>query len=161
MSSVLEATPPRFTAEDVARIAAELFGLDGRAVDLGSERDQTFLVEGPHGAGVVKISNLGEKAETLDLEAEAILHVARVDPDLPVARPQVVVPGEAGALRDAATFRSHRQDLQAAQLARLAEALPLPQLHLPALFDVAIGLPQIDELARALATGIESLEVGP
>jgi len=88
--SVLEATPPRFGTDDVVRIAAELFGLDGTATDLGSERDQTFLVEGPSRSGVVKISNLGERSETLDLETEAILHIARVDPELPVARPQVV-----------------------------------------------------------------------
>jgi len=68
-------------------------------------------------------------------------------------------PGEAEALRAAAAFRSRRQDLQAAQVARLADALALPQLHLPALFDVTMGLHQIDELAGALAAGIESLEV--
>jgi 4-aminobutyrate aminotransferase-like enzyme/Ser/Thr protein kinase RdoA (MazF antagonist) len=90
VSSVLEATPPSFSAGEVARIAAELFGIDGTATDLGSERDQTFLVEGPAGAGVVKISNLGEQPATLDFEAEAILHAARVDPELPVARPRVV-----------------------------------------------------------------------
>ena len=87
--SVLEATPPSFSADDVARIAAELFGLDGTVTDLGSERDQTLLVEGPSGSCVVKISNLGEQAATLDLEAEAILHIALADPELPVARPQV------------------------------------------------------------------------
>jgi 4-aminobutyrate aminotransferase-like enzyme/Ser/Thr protein kinase RdoA (MazF antagonist) len=99
VSSVLEATPPRFSASDVARIAAELFGIDsgGTAVDLGSERDQTFLVEGAGDSGVVKISNLGENAETLDLEAEAILHIARVDPELPVARPRVVSDGAGAA----------------------------------------------------------------
>ena len=86
MSSVLEATPPRFSPDEVARIAAELFGIEGTAVDLGSERDQTFLVEGPERSGVLKISNLGEQLDTLELEAEAVAHVARVDPDLPVAR---------------------------------------------------------------------------
>lgn len=90
MSSVLEATPPRFSAADVARIAADLFGIEGTATDLGSERDQTFLVEGAADAGVVKISNLGEDPATLDLEAEAILHIARTDPELPVARPRVI-----------------------------------------------------------------------
>jgi len=79
---VLESAPPRFTPDEVAAIAAAQFGLRGEAIDLGSERDQTFLV----GNGVVKISNLGEDAVTLDLEACAIAHVARVDPDLPVAR---------------------------------------------------------------------------
>jgi len=70
-------------------------------------------------------------------------------------------PGEAEALRGAAAFRMKRQALQAAQVARLADALPLPQLRLPALFDVDMGLAQIDQLADALATEIESLEASP
>src|SRR5437667_8074546 len=86
--SVLEAPPPRFSAEEVAAIAAELFGLRGRASDLGSERDQTFLIDDGAAGGVLKISNLGEDPAVLELETEAILHVARVDPELPVARPR-------------------------------------------------------------------------
>jgi 4-aminobutyrate aminotransferase-like enzyme len=97
VSSVLEATPPRFTADEVARIASELFGLEGTARDLGSERDQTFLVEGADRSGVVKISNLGQDPDTLDLEAGAILHIGRVDPELPVAQPQVVSEGVGAA----------------------------------------------------------------
>ena len=96
MKSVLEDTPPSFSADDVARIAAELFGLDGTVTDLGSERDQTFLAEGSAGSGVLKISNLGEQPSTLDLEADAIQHILRVDPELPVARPRAVSE-EAGA----------------------------------------------------------------
>jgi molybdopterin-guanine dinucleotide biosynthesis protein len=69
--------------------------------------------------------------------------------------------GEADALRAAAEFRMRRQELQAAQVARLADALALPQLRLPALFDVAMGLPQIDRLADALTTEIEALEAAP
>jgi 4-aminobutyrate aminotransferase-like enzyme/Ser/Thr protein kinase RdoA (MazF antagonist) len=93
VSSVLESTPPRFGDDEVARIAAALFGLEGTATNLGSERDQTFLVEGPKGSGVVKLSNLGEDPATLDLETEAILHVSRVDPELPIARPCIVSAG--------------------------------------------------------------------
>jgi 4-aminobutyrate aminotransferase-like enzyme/Ser/Thr protein kinase RdoA (MazF antagonist) len=86
--SVLEAPPPRFAADEVAAVAADLFGVVGDAVELGSERDQTFLVDdGAGGGGVMKISNLGEDASVLDLETEAILYVARVDPQLPLARP--------------------------------------------------------------------------
>jgi 4-aminobutyrate aminotransferase-like enzyme/Ser/Thr protein kinase RdoA (MazF antagonist) len=84
--SVLEAPPPRFTAEEIAAIAAELFGLRGQASDLGSERDQTFLIDDGSGGGVIKISNLGEGPDVLDLEARAIEHISHVDPDLPVAR---------------------------------------------------------------------------
>jgi 4-aminobutyrate aminotransferase-like enzyme/Ser/Thr protein kinase RdoA (MazF antagonist) len=83
VSSVLEAPPPRFTADEAARIAADLFGVRGAASGLGSERDQAFLLEG----GVLKISNRDEDEAVLDLEEAAIAHVAAVDADLPVARP--------------------------------------------------------------------------
>src|SRR6185437_2927746 len=84
--SVLGAPPPRFTAEEIETIAAELFGLRGQASDLGSERDQTFLIDDGAEGGVLKISNLGEDGDVLDLEARAIEYISRVDPDLPVAR---------------------------------------------------------------------------
>ena len=87
MSSVLEATPPRFTADEAGRIAAEVFGIDGSASDLGSERDQAFLLEDGEAGGVLKISNSGEDPASLDLEESAIAHVVAIDPDLPVARP--------------------------------------------------------------------------
>jgi 4-aminobutyrate aminotransferase-like enzyme/aminoglycoside phosphotransferase (APT) family kinase protein len=87
VSSVLDSTPPRFAAEEAAGIAAELFGVHGVASDLGSERDQTFLLDDGGAGGVLKISNSGEDAAVLDLEEAAIAHVAAVDPGLPVARP--------------------------------------------------------------------------
>jgi 4-aminobutyrate aminotransferase-like enzyme/aminoglycoside phosphotransferase (APT) family kinase protein len=87
MSSVLEATPPTFTAEEAERIAAKLYGLRGTASALGSERDQAFLLEDGRAGGVLKISNGSEDAAVLDLEEAAIAHVTAVDPDLPVARP--------------------------------------------------------------------------
>jgi 4-aminobutyrate aminotransferase-like enzyme/Ser/Thr protein kinase RdoA (MazF antagonist) len=87
MSSVLDSTPPRFSVEDAARIAAELFGLHATASALGSERDQAFLLDDGGAGGVLKISNRGEDASALDLEEAAIAHVAAVDPELPVARP--------------------------------------------------------------------------
>jgi 4-aminobutyrate aminotransferase-like enzyme/Ser/Thr protein kinase RdoA (MazF antagonist) len=116
--SVLEETPPSFSADDVGRIAAELFGLDGPVTDLGSERDQTFLAEGQSGSGVLKISNLGEQAATLDLEAEAILHIARIDPELPVARPRAVsrAPG-------AAAYRAAVESPDGVHFVRLFERL--------------------------------------
>jgi 4-aminobutyrate aminotransferase-like enzyme/Ser/Thr protein kinase RdoA (MazF antagonist) len=80
--NVLETSPPRFTAEEVAAIAADLFDMRGEVRDLGSERDQTFLV----GDGVLKISNTGEDPAVLDLEAKALEHIKRVDPELPIAR---------------------------------------------------------------------------
>ena len=85
--SVLETKPPCFTPEEVARIAADVFGVQGTASDLGSERDETFLIDDGGRGAVIKISNLGEDPAVLDLEHAAIEHIVRIDPDLPVATP--------------------------------------------------------------------------
>src|SRR5690349_11210142 len=85
--SVLESQPPRFTADEVEEIADRVFGVKGRAQDLGSERDATFLIDDGGDGAILKISNLGEEAAVLDLEHAAIEHVLRIDPELPVARP--------------------------------------------------------------------------
>jgi 4-aminobutyrate aminotransferase-like enzyme/Ser/Thr protein kinase RdoA (MazF antagonist) len=87
MASVLNSAPPRFTAEDAATIAAELFGVDATASDLGSERDQAFLLDDGAAGGVLKISNSGEDEALLNFEEAAIAHIAALDPELPVARP--------------------------------------------------------------------------
>jgi anion-transporting ArsA/GET3 family ATPase len=65
--------------------------------------------------------------------------------------------GEAHALDQAATFRRHRMELQAQQVARLAELLPLPQLALPFLFDADLGPAHVDVLAAELLAGIDGL----
>jgi 4-aminobutyrate aminotransferase-like enzyme/aminoglycoside phosphotransferase (APT) family kinase protein len=98
VSSVLESTPPRFTPAEAAQIAAELFGIHADACDLGSERDQAFLLDDGRAGGVLKISNSGEAAAVLDFEEAAIAHVAAVDPELPIARP----------LAPRATFDGHQ-----------------------------------------------------
>jgi 4-aminobutyrate aminotransferase-like enzyme/Ser/Thr protein kinase RdoA (MazF antagonist) len=97
--SVLEAPPPRFAPEEISAIASELFGVAGRAIDLGSERDQTFLIDDGGRGAVLKISNSGEDPAVLDLELEAILHIARIDPRLPVAHPRATAGAGATAYR--------------------------------------------------------------
>jgi 4-aminobutyrate aminotransferase-like enzyme/Ser/Thr protein kinase RdoA (MazF antagonist) len=87
VTSVLHSPPPRFTAHDAARIAAEAFGVHATASDLGSERDQAFLLDDGAAGGVLKISNGGEDEALLAFEEAAIAHIAAVDPELPVARP--------------------------------------------------------------------------
>jgi 4-aminobutyrate aminotransferase-like enzyme/Ser/Thr protein kinase RdoA (MazF antagonist) len=91
---VLEAPPPRFSADEVVTIAAALFGLEGAATALGSERDQTFLIDDGAEGGVLKISNLGEEAPVLELETKGILHIQRVDDELPVAAPRLSLSDE-------------------------------------------------------------------
>jgi anion-transporting ArsA/GET3 family ATPase len=57
----------------------------------------------------------------------------------------------------AASFRRARQELQAGQLARLSDSLPLPQLRLPFLFTPEVGPAELEVLAGSLASQIEAL----
>ena len=66
--------------------------------------------------------------------------------------------GEAESLAEAASFRRHRMELQRDQVARLAAGLPLPQLHLPYLFNADIGPDDVEVLAQALLAGIGTLQ---
>jgi 4-aminobutyrate aminotransferase-like enzyme/Ser/Thr protein kinase RdoA (MazF antagonist) len=93
-ADVLEATPPRVDEAAASDLAAELFGIEGPATSLGSERDQNFKIVDRRGdAYVLKISNAGEAPAVVEMENEAVLHVARTDPMLPVPR---VIPSRAG-----------------------------------------------------------------
>jgi arsenite-transporting ATPase len=64
---------------------------------------------------------------------------------------------EIDALGHAAEFRRSRMALQEEQVRRLADALPLPQLHLPFLFTNEIGAAEVDTLATALAGEVARL----
>lgn len=93
---VLHAPPPRFTDDQAAGLAAEHFGFEGSARSLGSERDQTFLVEGADGSGILKISNAVERVDRLDMEALAAWYAKEGDPDLPIALPWAVPGADPG-----------------------------------------------------------------
>lgn len=61
------------------------------------------------------------------------------------------------ALDKAAQFRRLRQELQEAQIARLAEVLPLVQLQLPYLFTTDLGRSEIVTLSARLGEQLEQL----
>jgi anion-transporting ArsA/GET3 family ATPase len=64
------------------------------------------------------------------------------------------------ALADAESFRAGVQERQAAQCARLAQRLPLPQIRLPYLFTSELRPSELDVLATDLAKGIGALDEG-
>jgi 4-aminobutyrate aminotransferase-like enzyme len=99
IDAVLQAPPPRFTTADACEIAARTYGIDAaNAVNLGSERDQTFLLLDAAGAetAVLKVSNPAEDTATLDMEALVAQHAAAADPGLTIAQPRVT-PGAAAS----------------------------------------------------------------
>jgi anion-transporting ArsA/GET3 family ATPase len=78
----------------------------------------------------------------LNLPADAAATLAAAGLTLP--------PAVVGRIARATEFRRQRQVLQAAQLARLADMLPLPQLRLPYVFATELGPEDVAVLAAAL-----------
>src|SRR5688572_25418015 len=102
MDPVLAAARPSFDAEEVIDIARRTFDVDAvGARDLGSERDQTFLLvdRDDEPLAVMKVSNAAEDPATLDMEALGVVHASRVDPTLPLAIPRLV-PGASPGSHD-------------------------------------------------------------
>lgn len=110
--------------------------------------ETAFLLEDRAGVklGPIVVNGL---VPTLDLPADAAGAATAAGVDLPAA--------VAGSLDAAAAFRRRRQDRQAAQVARLAAELPLPQLHLPLLWTTEPGRAEIGSLAYELTGGISRL----
>ena len=89
-AAILQTQPPRFSAEEVSGIAQDLFGLGGMVSPLDSERDQNFRLDAPGGKQyVIKIANSAVDPAILDMQVQALAHIANVDPDLPI--PKVLV----------------------------------------------------------------------
>ena len=101
---VLTAPPPTLTEADAAAIAHEVFGVEGLARSVASERDQTFLIDGDRRT-VLKVSNVAEDPAQLDMEALAAQRVASVDPGIPIALPWRV-PGAVEREDDPAAYRA-------------------------------------------------------
>lgn len=103
----LEAPPPSFTSDEAELIAAERFGIRGAADPLNSERDQNVRITAGGEGYVLKISNPAEDPGFVDMQTQAMLHIARTDPGLPVMR---LIPATDGAHHvdvTAADGRSH------------------------------------------------------
>ena len=86
-AGILETQPPGFSTGQVLEIAKALYGLTGGISPLDSERDQNFLMETLTGDQfVIKITNRAVDPAVLKMQVEALGHIAKVDPELPVPR---------------------------------------------------------------------------
>jgi 4-aminobutyrate aminotransferase-like enzyme/Ser/Thr protein kinase RdoA (MazF antagonist) len=87
---VLRTQTVLMTPADACDVAMATFAVSAsHARDLGSERDQTFLLQDEAGSpvAVMKFSNPAEDPSTLDMEALGALHASQVDPSLRIALP--------------------------------------------------------------------------
>ncbi|MCL4522890.1 MAG: aminotransferase class III-fold pyridoxal phosphate-dependent enzyme [Acidobacteria bacterium] len=86
---------PKFSEQDAARIAREFYGLQGALSPLPSERDQNFhLRTADNQEFVLKIANVAEQREILDLQNKALAHIAARAPSLLVPRVCMTLSGE-------------------------------------------------------------------
>jgi len=86
-NSVLEARAPDFTTREAESIAKQTFGLECSARLLVSERDQNFRLRTSDGIEwVLKIANPAEDPAILDMQTQALLHIAKIDPGLAIPK---------------------------------------------------------------------------
>ncbi|MBV0926322.1 aminotransferase class III-fold pyridoxal phosphate-dependent enzyme [Halomicroarcula limicola] len=90
----LTVQPPTIDEQQAAWIAEHEFGKQGSATEIGGERDQNFRVDVDEDeAYVLKISSPADDVGSLDLQTEALHHVNRIDPDLPIMEPVPTLDG--------------------------------------------------------------------
>jgi 4-aminobutyrate aminotransferase-like enzyme/Ser/Thr protein kinase RdoA (MazF antagonist) len=82
----LTVAPPNISAEEVAAIAETQFAIDGTVKLLGGERDKNFLVSNEWGNTLIKVANSSEDNALLEMQCQALEHIERYAPDLPVPR---------------------------------------------------------------------------
>jgi Ser/Thr protein kinase RdoA (MazF antagonist) len=79
--------PPDFPAEVIAPLILAEYGLEGDWNPLDGERDQNFrLVTATGDAFVVKIAGPDEDPALTDFQVQALLHLERGSPEIPVPR---------------------------------------------------------------------------
>jgi len=155
MGDVVRSGPVRAQAEDVLAMLTDPARCRVMLVTLAEETpvnevvETAFALEDRVGVdlGPVVVNALYPVLDGLDVDPAAAA----------AASGHTLGEGEAMALAGAAGFRARRQELQQEQVARLATALPLPQIHLPTLFGVDLGPSDVAHLAAALAAGVERL----
>ncbi|WP_157971239.1 phosphotransferase [Pseudogemmobacter bohemicus] len=128
---VLSKEPPGICPAGAEDIAMRVFGISGRFRALSSERDSNYHVTLPCGSqALLKITNAGEDRGVTAMQTSALMHLAVVDPELPVQR---ICQTLAGAPWDIITGPSGQQHvvrlLTWLEGTMLHAATPGPDLH--------------------------------
>lgn len=77
---------PRRSADEIATVLLEAYGLEGELTPLPAEVDQNFRLDTHDDRFVVKITNRAEPTAVVMAQTAALDHLAAVDSDLPVPR---------------------------------------------------------------------------
>lgn len=85
-SVLLDTASPELSLRDVECMARDVFGLVGEVSELTGERDRNYHLRSGDAHCVLKVSNPAEDPQVIDFQTRALLHIAAVDPELPVPR---------------------------------------------------------------------------
>ncbi|SED75110.1 phosphotransferase [Rhodobacter sp. 24-YEA-8] len=93
---LLSQDPPGISITQAEEIALRTFGIAGQFRSLSSERDSNFHVSLACGTqALLKITNASEDRSVTAMQTAALMHLAVIDPDLPVQRICQTLNGEA------------------------------------------------------------------
>jgi len=123
-ATVLTAPPAPVATDWAADLLHRLYGMQGQLKPLTGERDANFLLE-PAGGGarcMLKLSHPDEDPLVADFQTQALLHVARTDPGLPVQR---LLPDRHGA--PSVQIEDAEGRTRVARVFSYLEGLPMPQ----------------------------------
>lgn len=123
-AAVLTAPPAPVATDWAADLLQRLYGMQGQLKPLTGERDANFLLE-PAGGGarcMLKLSHPDEDPLVADFQTQALLHVARTDPGLPVQR---LLPDRHGA--PSVQIEDAEGRTRVARAFSYLEGLPMPQ----------------------------------
>ncbi|MFT4265867.1 MAG: phosphotransferase [Xenophilus sp.] len=123
-AAVLTAPPAPVATGWAADLLHRLYGMHGRLQPLTGERDANFLLEPADGGArrVLKLSHPDEDPLVADFQTQALLHLARTDPALPVQR---LLPDLHGA--PSALVRDAEGRTRVARVFSYLEGWPMPQ----------------------------------
>ena len=142
---LLQFSPPSFERSEALQVAERYFGVTGKPSILAGERDFNVRIDADNGvAYVLKISGRAEQADTVDLQAELLEHISRVDPGLCTPRS---MPTRDGALH--VTHRFNNGDSHHVRLVTFIDGLPPTTVDAPMVFQ--LGVLQ-GRLCRALSS---------
>lgn len=100
--------PPAITATTASDIAQRLYGISGDVRSLTAEKDANFLVTlQPGEKALLKITNAAEDRMVTDMQTGALMHLACVDPALPVQRICASLNGNASEVFTTAQGQTH------------------------------------------------------
>jgi 4-aminobutyrate aminotransferase-like enzyme/Ser/Thr protein kinase RdoA (MazF antagonist) len=92
----LRANAPRLPLNEIEAFAATHYGVSGELTALYSERDQNLRLREKNGtAWVLKVASAEEDPGIIDCQLQAMRHIERIDPTLPVPRVRLALDGSA------------------------------------------------------------------